>query len=385
MAAPAVIDAFAAAMNRLGPFGPAPKFAIAVSGGADSTALALLTQIWAARNNASLIALIVDHGLRENAAAEARLTQTRLAARGITARIITLDHLPTGARLQETARIARHAALAAAARAEGALFLLLGHHAADQAETAAMRAMRGPFGLEAMPAWSARHDSLLLRPLLATHPAALRDFLRALDMKWLEDPSNQDRTFERVRIRQAGTTGQPADPAARRQTEHATAEFLARHVLIRPEGFAVIAAAAAPPAALAALLRIIGGAAYPPNRKSVETLAAALRPATLGGVRLQKTARLGGGWLLAREPAGLAAEIPALAGAVWDNRFRLQTGMAGARFGALGAGAAMLRKSTGLPSLVLQGMPALRLGGQMFIPATLFTPPAPAAPHMFAT
>jgi tRNA(Ile)-lysidine synthase len=66
---------FAAAMERLGPYGPAPKFAVAVSGGADSSALALLAAEWAARHGAGIIALIVDHGLRPEAASEAALSR----------------------------------------------------------------------------------------------------------------------------------------------------------------------------------------------------------------------------------------------------------------------------------------------------------------------
>lgn len=80
-------------MARLGPFGAAPRLAVAVSGGADSTALALLTQQWAAGRNASLLALVVDHGLRPDFAAEAALTAARLQARGIPRRLLTLTNL----------------------------------------------------------------------------------------------------------------------------------------------------------------------------------------------------------------------------------------------------------------------------------------------------
>ncbi|MDE8349940.1 MAG: ATP-binding protein, partial [Acidocella sp.] len=55
-------------MARLGPFGNAPRLAVAVSGGADSTALVLLAQSWAASQGGGLIAFIVDHGLRPESA-----------------------------------------------------------------------------------------------------------------------------------------------------------------------------------------------------------------------------------------------------------------------------------------------------------------------------
>jgi tRNA(Ile)-lysidine synthase len=372
---------FAAAMERLGPYGPAPKFAVAVSGGADSSALALLAAEWAARHGAGIIALIVDHGLRPEAASEAALSRDRLAARHIASIIISLRLTP-GPKLQESARSARHAALAKAARAAGCLFLLLGHHAADQAETVAMRAARGDGGLQGMAGWTARDDVLLLRPMLGIAPQDLRAFLRAENMEWIEDPSNADRRFERVRVRQDGGGMPPADARARHAVEQEAAEFLARHATFRPEGFAVIHANAAPAAALAALLRTVAGAAYPPRRDSVAALAETLRPATLGGVRVQKSGKLCG-WLLAREPAACAPPVTGHRNALWDGRFRLQIDAPGATFGALGADAAAFRKDSNLPSLVLQTLPCLRHGAEIRRAPARFTPPAPCCPHPF--
>lgn len=374
---------FSAALAQLGPFGARPKLAIGCSGGADSTALALLTQDWAATHGGTVLALIVDHGLRPESAAQAAQTAQLLARRGIATKILTLTGLPTGPKLQETARTARHAALATAARAAGCLFLLLGHHAADQSETVSMRAARGQSGLEGMAASSARQDIVLLRPLLGIAPADLRDFLRTKNTPWIEDPSNTNPKFERIRIRQAGTSATPADPAARQALERDAADFLARHAVLRPEGFAILATATAPPAALAALLRVIGGRLYAPDQQKTAALAAALRPATLGGVRIAPAGRLGPGWLLAREPAACAPPIPATAGALWDHRFRLQEAAPGFTFGALGPDAASFRKSSTLPSLILRAMPCLRRDGEILFPALCqFTPPAPAC-HAF--
>ncbi len=372
-------------MAALGPFGPAPKLAVAVSGGADSMALALLAQGWAAANGATIIALIVDHGLRAAAAAEALITRDRLAERGIEARILTLSGLPGGAKLQETARAARYAALAQAARAAGALFLLVGHHQADQAETVAMRAARGTGGLHGMAACVARADGVLLRPLLTVAPARLRDFLREENISWIEDPSNSDPRFERVRVRLGGTAAGPDNPAERRRLEMQAAEFLARHAMIRPQGFAVIQVEAVPPLALAALLRVIGGADYAPRLDAVAQLAARLRPATLGGVQILQAGKLGPGWLLVREPAACAAPIAAVQGAVWDRRFRLiEAGIAGS-FGALGADASKFRHGSNLPAAVLRGLPCIRAAGagELRLAKAIFTPPGPAAPHPF--
>ena len=298
---PDLPEIFTSEMARLGPFGATPHLAVAVSGGADSTACALLARDWAAARNGSVLGLIVDHGLRTESAAEAGLTATRLRAQGIESRILPLPGLAPPA-LQEKARTARYAALAGAAKAAGRLVLLLGHHAGDQAETVAMRASRGAQGAEGMAAWSAREDVILIRPLLSVRPNALRDYLGQTGMQWVEDPSNTNPIFERVRVRQAGASVAPSGAGARQMLELEAAEFLAAHCSIRPEGFAFIDAISTPPSALAALIRVVGGSAYAPRRGAVAALAAKLRPATLGGVKISAAGRLGEGWLLTREP-----------------------------------------------------------------------------------
>ncbi|GLR67896.1 hypothetical protein GCM10010909_25770 [Acidocella aquatica] len=385
LASTALAQNFAAAMARLGPFGAAPRLAAAVSGGADSTALVLLACDWAAQNRGSILALIVDHGLRPESAAESALTASRLAARGIASKIIVLSGI-SGPGVQEKARDARYAALAGAAQAEGRLHLLLGHHAADQAETVAMRARRGPGGAEGIAAWAARDNVLLLRPLLNVSPAALRAYLMARGMEWIEDPSNRNPKFERVRIRLEGAGVQPANAGARQEREQEAARFLARHAALRPEGFALLDAPGAPLAALAALLRVVGGNVYPPGQQATAALAAKLRPATLGGVRILAAGRLGPGWLLAREPACVAPPVAARRGAIWDRRFTLEaTPPPGQSLGALGDDSKNYKNYNALPSIVVRTMPALRaVDGTLSFPApVLFTPPGPAAPHPF--
>src|SRR5579871_5889669 len=112
-------------MQHLGPFPVKPNLAIGVSGGADSMALSLLTKGWITERKGRLQALIIDHHLRPDSAAEACVTKQRLEQRGIAARVISLTGLGNF-RLQETARFARYAALNAATRDSGALYLLLG-------------------------------------------------------------------------------------------------------------------------------------------------------------------------------------------------------------------------------------------------------------------
>src|SRR5690349_7318360 len=203
-AAPIGEAEFAALMALLGPFGPAPRIAAGVSGGPHSLALALLAQAWVRAQGGSVLALVVDHGLRPDSAAEAEGVAAMLAARGIAARVLPLG-LPPGPGLQERARAGRQAALLAACRDEGTPWLLLGHHWADQAETLLFRALRGSGagGLAAMAPLRAAPDALLLRPLLGLPPARLEAVVAAAGLAPVRDPSNADARFARTALRQA--------------------------------------------------------------------------------------------------------------------------------------------------------------------------------------
>jgi tRNA(Ile)-lysidine synthase len=374
-------------MARLGPFEHAPRLAAAVSGGADSLALALLADSWARAQSGSLLCLIVDHGLRDGSAAEARLAAERLTARCISARILTLHGLAHGSALAERARQARYAVLAEACRQAGIAALLLGHHAVDQAETVLMRLLSGsgPDGLAGMAARSDRLGLRLLRPLLDVPPVALRHFLSAQEMGWSEDPSNANPAALRARLRAdrrdpdgtgpatwALTQGAALFGAARAKREAADAALLARRVRFHPEGFAVLAPGALPSSALSALLRAVAGTPFPPPPAAVAALAASPRPATLGGVRLLPAGRLGPGLLVVREPAAMAPALAAQPGTTWDGRFRLRpdakipTGPE-LTLGPLGAAdGARLRRhrrrpyAPPLPALVAATLPAVR-------------------------
>jgi tRNA(Ile)-lysidine synthase len=390
--------AFAAAMAHLEPFEPAPLLAVAVSGGADSLALAVLADAWARARHGATIALVVDHGLRAAAAQEARATERLLTERGITVRTLRLAGLAPGPALAERARVARYATLTAACEAAGALHLLVGHHQADQAETVALRVLRGSFsaGLAGMAALVELPTTRLLRPLLGVAPGALRALLRAKGIDWVEDPSNHDTHATRVRLRMLAADRDGAGPAriaqaaahagaARQTTETHAADALGRTASVRPEGFAVITNRAMPPTALAALIQAIGGAPYPPAPNAVAALAARPAAATLGGVRLLPAGRLGPGLLLVREAAAMAPPVAAHPGAVWDGRYRLARDAsppAGATLGALGDDAARLRDHSPLPAAVLHALPALRSGPELLAVPHLRYPDAAVCASM---
>ena len=395
-------DAFTQAMDRLGPFEAQPALAAAVSGGADSLALALLARDWAAARGGRVLALTVDHGLRPESAREAALTKDCLATQEIPTRILPLTGLHRGPALAERARIARYDALTQACRDAGLLHLLLGHHAGDQAETLTMRVLRGSqsFGLAGMAALRETAFVCLLRPLLTIQPAVLRTFLAKKGIVWVEDPSNRDQQALRPRLRARMA---PPDPgllhavalagACRAREEAGIAAILAERVTLRPEGFALLIPGRLPVHALRALIRTIAGAPYPILSERIAELAADPRPATLGGVRIAPAGRLGSGLLVVREEAAIAAPTRAQPDAIWDGRFRLtarETPPNAMNIGKLGDAARRFRGPSDLPSAVLRTLPALWRGemlaavphlnytadGQASM-AALFVPPGP--------
>ncbi len=281
---------------------------VAVSGGSDSLALLLIAAGWAALRGRSLLALTVDHGLRPEAAEEARFVAGVAARLGVPHRILRWQTPEPG---QAKARRARHQLLAAAAREAGSVVILTGHTQDDQAETFLIRARAGSgwYGLAGIqplslsPAEPAGVPVFLARPLLATPRAALRDLLRTYGEDWVEDPSNDNSAYERVRVRRM----MAEDPALRprvlalrgrlqllRQLQDgALARWLLTAVEVRRDG-TLGAALPLPPdgrgdRALATLIALASGRTRPLRSDALNRLAHrisrpdTLRPATLGG------------------------------------------------------------------------------------------------------
>lgn len=288
--------AFAALIAPLGPFEPAPRLAVAVSGGRDSLALTLLAHDWARARGGEVIGLAVDHGLRAASAGEARQTRAWLAGHGIACHILRWQ--PDG-RSQAAARRARYRLLTDWCRRRGVLHLLLAHHADDQAETVAMRRARGsgPDGLAGMPALARRNGVRLLRPLLAVPRAQLTATLLARGQAWIDDPSNLDPKYARTVLR--GTPLSLAERLVlnRRELDAARLDrLLAASLALRPEGYAWLeltplreAAGSDAARALGQVLRTVGAHAYPLPTEAVARAWAAARAGragTLGGCRL---------------------------------------------------------------------------------------------------
>ena len=214
-------ESFAALMAPFCPFESRPVVAVAVSGGRDSVALALLAHDWARSRGGRVVGLIVDHGLRAEAADEARIARETLRSQGIDSEILCWTGPKPSSGLQEGAREARYRLLFDACRVRSILHLLVAHHADDQAETVAMRARRGsgPDGLAGMAALVEHRYLRMLRPLLGVRRSAITAFMEVRGVGWSEDPSNADPRFERVRVRGEGRASAAPEPCGARRTE----------------------------------------------------------------------------------------------------------------------------------------------------------------------
>ncbi len=394
---------------------PVPKhIAVACSGGADSLALTLLADQWARPRGIKLSALIVDHRLRQQSAAEARQVADWLKAAGIAAHILTRRGARPKADIQAAARAARYGLLAEWCAGHGVRHLLLAHHREDQAETLLLRALRGSGidGLAAMaPSRPLTADLQLLRPLLDQPKARLVAALQARGQAWIEDPSNRNTAFARVRVRAAlgqldqdgSLTRHLATTAAnmaraRQALEQLASEALHRSVAWHEAGFAWLDAAALRAApeeiglrALARLLRLVGGLPEPPRLESLQRLLNHLdEPATLHRCRLLPVAQgrllpLGQGRLLVHrearfppEPLPLGSLQPGQSlpnpawpslvwpSLVWDGRFdlALSSPMPGYRLAMLGKALppALLAREAEIPRAVWPSLPALWRG-----------------------
>ena len=324
---------------------------VAVSGGADSMALALLAGAWATARGVRLTALTVDHRLRPEAAAEARQVAAWLGDRGIAHETLAPAG-PPEKRTQAAARALRYRVLSGWSRRHGGAPILTAHHADDRLETLVMRldAETGVDGLTGPAPYSRLEGIEILRPLLRTPKKALKATCKAFAQPWIEDPSNRDPSFTRVRVRsempallQAGLSApqlhrlMDAVSGLGAAVDGFAAHWFRDHVHVTDAGYLQFPASAlnAWPSALAGrllgnLIRSVGGASYPARADALERLAALAGDeepfrVTLGGVLAERDAR--GDILLVREAAGMAGPAAVVGGvpARWDNRFEILT------------------------------------------------------------
>jgi tRNA(Ile)-lysidine synthase len=351
---------------------------VALSGGGDSTALLHLCRA----AGFAVEALTVDHRLRPESAVEAATVGDVCRTLGIRHEVRVWDHGEVHGNLMGLIRDW------AASRGIGTV--ALGHTRDDQAETVLMGLGRGAglAGLSGMrPEWD-EGGVWFYRPLLAAGREELRDWLRARGIGWIDDPTNEDERFTRVKARKALAALAPLGITAKRLAEvarnlaqaQASLELMVAAVceslveeqagaLRLAEGFLDQPAEVTRQVVLVCLAWL-SGAGYAPRAEAVRQLLSAMdagRDATLAGCRFRR------GWLM-REPRALGGAVPV--GTLWDGRWRV-TGPQG-EVRALGAdGLRQLPdwKKLGLPREVLLVTPAV-WHGETLLSAPLAGRPA---------
>ncbi len=189
-------------LSAIWPEGAGRRLGLAVSGGPDSLALLLLAQ----EAMADRVAVAsVDHGLRGESAAECAKVTRICADLGVAHAVLPVRVKPGN--IQSEARASRYAALAAWMAAEGLDALATAHHADDQTETLLMRLNRGS-GVAGLAGVRARgtvpgSQAIVLRPLLGWRRTELAQVVADAGLSPVQDSSNRDPRYDRVRLRSA--------------------------------------------------------------------------------------------------------------------------------------------------------------------------------------
>lgn len=184
---------------------PPARIGVGVSGGSDSLALLMGLSETFRDQDVKIFVATVNHGLRPEAEDEARAVARLCNQLGVEHSVLRWQDPCVMGNLQGQARSARFQLLEGWAAENQIPLVTLGHTADDQAETVLMRLRReaGVSGLAGIPERRVQGSVEFVRPMLSLRREELRDMLRGLDIVWIDDPSNENDQFERVRTRKA--------------------------------------------------------------------------------------------------------------------------------------------------------------------------------------
>ncbi|MEH6501081.1 MAG: tRNA lysidine(34) synthetase TilS [Pseudoalteromonas distincta] len=188
-------------LRQLLPCTDAPTWWLGLSGGMDSMVLLdALTELRASHSLPPLKALHVHHGLHADADLWVKHCEQECRQRGVEL-IVERVQLPPGASIEAQARDARYQAFARHMGSRDCL--LLAHHQDDQLETLLFRLLRGTGlrGLAGMPQTRQLASGYLFRPLLHWNRLQLLAWAESRQLRWIEDPANQDPRFARTLFR----------------------------------------------------------------------------------------------------------------------------------------------------------------------------------------
>lgn len=327
---------------------PYSQIAVGVSGGSDSLALLLLLSDWARARGKILRAITVDHRLRAASRSEAAYVGALCERIGISHDILCWQGEKPRTGVADAARNARYELMTRHCAAHGIPALALGHTRDDQAETVLMRLQRtdrenrGLSGMAEKTLFSPdMHSKIMLhRPVLSFSRRQLRDVLTASAIDWVEDPTNDDARYERVRLRMrlAGASDlaqRLCDYARlhgryRRHMAGVAAGFIDDHCCLTAlDGVAiertVLEAQAWPVAVLVLqiLLSVVGGRDHLPSAQKVSDALRRAAPATLARVRIDYAQKH---LILYRERRNLPPPVSFSRDPIlWDNRFWLMS------------------------------------------------------------
>lgn len=369
---------------------------MAVSGGSDSLALLHAIVSGVDRSVTEVSAVTVDHGLRAAAKDEADFVARVAADLNVSHDVLQWRGWDGAGNLLASARDARYDLMTEWARTHDIPAIALGHTADDQAETVLMRLARsaGVDGLSGIPSRRLVRGIALVRPFLSLSRETLRSYLMDLGQTWIDDPTNEDPKYERVRLRAAarqladlGLTAQALADVAGNMADARDAldwyTFLAARDTVQLEAGDVridLRRFRTTPDEIARrllvhALRWVGGGPYTPRRDAVRD--------TLTAIRLGKTATLHGCTLLnCAQQVWICREFNSVAhvetpvSEVWDRRWRV-TGRAGLpddlrvrALGADGLSQCTAWRETGRPRPTLLASPSVWQGDRLL-----------AAPH----
>jgi tRNA(Ile)-lysidine synthase len=367
--------------------GQAPFVAVAVSGGSDSLALALLLRDFLKQKNGRLLALTVDHGLRAESLSEAQAVAAQMQVLNISHQILRWEGVKPQSAISEQARQARYDLLLQAAKSAGCGYIATAHQAEDQAETFWMR-LAGGSGLDGLCgiAESRTVGGLqLIRPVLSLSKDELREVCRAAGQSWIEDPTNQNAHFLRPRLRafadalqDEGLTPQRLTATMKKLQSAAQAldqisqEFFNACVTGDAAGYLTLDVSRWKDShselrrrVLQKTLGVMNGPGYPVPDPQLQDLEQALLQKNFSGVTLAgiEMFSTGKGIIFCREYAAIAPPVmlKEKESVIWDRRFQA-TGDPGQQVGGLGTQDEKEFKSelAALPYKIRLTLPVLR-------------------------